>query len=58
MHEVTIIIYEMVIAKDSTVSERMVSLRLITYLKHLVSSLLVNNLYYRSDSFDLPGTIQ
>lgn len=58
MHEVTIIIYEMVIAKDSTVSERMVSLRLITYFYHLVSSLLVNNLYYRSDSFDLPGTIQ
>lgn len=58
MHEVTFIIYEMVIAKDSTVSERMVSLRLITYLNHLVSSLLVNNLYYRSDSFDLPGTIQ
>lgn len=51
MHEVTIIIYEMVIAEDSTVSERMVSLRLITYLNHLGS-------YDRSDSFDLPGTIQ
>lgn len=58
MHEVTIIIYEMVIAEDSTVSERMVSLRLITYLNHLVSSLLVNISYDRSDSFDLPGTIQ
>lgn len=58
MHEVTIIIYEMVIAEDSTVSERMVSLRLITYLNHLVSSLLVNSSYDRSDSFDLPGTIQ